>query len=237
MKKYMVRVFVGIGLLFCLLSANAQSDNHLRLAEMSTKSWPNPFRPSLASQEGTPFLFDEWLQGSINSIKGKTYEVEKMKLNLLHGRLLITLDGEEQPRMVIPIHIRSFSIQASDSLYTFHRHLVPVSEIKNPMDPFFLELASGNYYLLAKPGKQAQRENKNVLAKIDEQHNVKYVDYVDYFIENPSGKILPFKNNKKVKAQIFGNDMAQVEKFAKQNKLRWGKAADLTRIVQAANQM
>lgn len=234
--KGLYQAMAFAGLMLVALSVNAQSEKHLTLAEMSVKSWPNPFRASLANQEGTPFLFDEWLPGTIHSVKGKDYSDAKLKFNLLHGRLLVMIDEDSDPRMMVPIHVRTFSISTSDSTYTFHRHLVPVTEIKNPMDPFFMELAAGDYFLLAKPGKQGQREDKNVLAQVDEQHNVKYVDFTDYFVENPEGKIIPFKNSRKVKAQIFGEDLPDLEKYAKQNKLRWGKPADLAMIINQANQ-
>ncbi|MDW3195666.1 MAG: hypothetical protein R8G66_25035 [Cytophagales bacterium] len=224
------------GWLFVLQPVQAQSEDKPSLGELSLKSWPNPFRPSLANQEGSPFLFDEWLKGTIRTVKGYEYSDVIMKFNLLHGRLLIKLDEDAEPRMMAPIRVKSFSVAAEDSTYTFHRHLVPVKEIKKPMDPFFIELAAGDYYLLAKPGKQAQREDRNVLAQIDEQNNVKYVDFVDYFVENPSGKIIPFKNSKKVKGEIFGEDLSVLEKYAKQNKLRWTKPRHLAKIVNQANQ-
>ncbi len=239
MVQKMKSLFTVISLLGILLFAQpgySQSEKHLNLGEMSLKSWPNPFRPSLANQEGSPFLFDDWIRGSIHSVKGKEYADVRMKFNLLHGRLLIMIEGENNPRMMIPIHIKSFSIPFGDSTYTFQRHLVPINQVKNPMDVFFIEMASGDYFLLVKPGKQAQREDKNVLAQIDEQHNVKYVDLVDYFIETPAGEIIPFKNSKKVRAQIFGDDQAELEKYAKQNKLRWGKPTDLAKIVMRANE-
>lgn len=236
-KGGLIRAIFIFGVLMIIQSVQAQSENHLTIGEMSLKSWPNPFKPSLANQVGSPFLIDEWLPGMIHSVKGKDYTEVKLKFNLLHGRLLVKISEEAQPRMMVPIHIKSFSIISADSTYTFFRHLVPVSEQKNPMDPFFIELASGKYYLLSKPGKQAQREDRNVLAQIDEQNNVKYVDFVDYFIENPEGKIIPFKNSKKVKAQIFGDDLPDLEKYAKQNKLRWGKASDLVRIIDQANRL
>ena len=230
-------LLVIAGMLFLVQPLHAQSYTHLTLGEMSLKSWPNPFRPSLANQEGTPFLFDEWLPGVIQSVKGKDYTGIKLKFNLLHGRLLMRQSDDAQPRMMVPIHIKAFSIVYSDTTYTFHRHLVPVREIKNPMDPFFIEMAVGDFYLLAKPGKQAQREDKNVLAQVDEQHNVKYVDFADYFVEDPAGNIIPFKNAKKVKAQIFGDKLVALEKFAKQNKLRWGTPGDLAKIVNEANKL
>lgn len=235
-SKGLIMILTLTGLLLFGQFGRAQSDQQASLGEMSLKSWPNPFRASLANQDGTPFLFDEWVEGMIRTLKGQDYPGVKMKFNLLHGRLLIMIGEEANPRMMVPIHIKSFSIEASDSTHTFVRHLVPVNEIKNPMDPFFIEMASGNYFLLAKPGKQAQREDKNVLAQVDEQHNVKYVDFVDYFIENPAGEIIPFKNSKKVKGLIFGDDLTGLEKFAKQNKLRWGRPADLMQIIKQANQ-
>lgn len=233
----LIAVFALLGMLIASRTVQAQSENHLTIGEMSLKSWPNPFKPSLANQDGTPFLNEEWLPGIINSVKGKDYSDIQLKFNLLHGRLLVRISDDAQPRMMVPIHIKSFSIISSDSTYTFHRHLVPVSEQRSPMDPFFIELASGGYFLLAKPGKQAQREDKNVLAQVDEQHNVKYVDLKDYFVENPAGKIIAFKNSKKVKTQIFGEDLSGLEKYAKQNKLRWGRPADLARIINQANQL
>lgn len=225
-----------VGWLFIVQSVQAQSEEQPSLGEMSLKSWPNPFKPSLANQEGSPFLLDEWLEGTIRTVKGYEYPGVLMKFNLLHGRLLIKLEEKSEPRMMIPIRIKSFSINSKDSTYTFHRHLVPVREVKKPMDAFFIEMAAGDYYLLAKPGKLAQREDKNVLAQVDEQHNVKYLDLEDFFIENPSGKIIPFKNSKKVKGEIFGDDLSELEKYAKQNKLRWNKPRDLAKIVNRANQ-
>lgn len=183
--------------LFVIKPVQAQSEDQPTLGELSLKSWPNPFRPSLANQEGTPFLFDEWLEGTISTVKGHDYSGIQMKFNLLHGRLVIKLEEDAAPRMMAPIHIKSFSIKSADSTCTFHRYLVPVREVKTPMDPFFIELATGDYFLLAKPGKQARREDKNVLARVDEQHHVKYVDFVDYLIQNPEGKIILFKNSKK----------------------------------------
>ncbi len=233
----LIVVFALLGMILVIQPSMGQSENHLTIGEMSLKSWPNPFKPSLADQEGTPYLYDDWLPGIIHSVKGKEYDDIKLKFNLFHGRLLVKISEEAQPRMMVPIHIKSFSIMASDTTYTFYRHLVPVREQKKPMDPFFIEMASGDYFLLAKPGKQAQRESKNVLAHVDEQHNVRYVDIEDYFIENPAGNIIPFKNSKKVKAQIFGEDLPDLEKYAKQNKLKWGKASDLARIIRQANQL
>ena len=232
-------VFVPIlGMLAWLVThpTNAQTDK-VTLMDLSLRNWANPYRPSTANQEGTPFLFDEWDLGTINMVKGKQYTDLRLKYNLLHGRLLLLNEGEASPRMMIPMHIKSFSIRHADSTYTFQRHLVPLSDSKTPMDQFFIELVSGHYFLLARPGKQAQKEERNVLAQIDEQNNVKYVDIVEYFIETPDGKIHLFRNSKKVKAAIFGDQLPAIEKFAKQNKLKWARQADLIQIVSQMNQL
>lgn len=232
--RLILAAFMG---LFALCTDSLAQSEEPSLIDMTVRSWPNPFRPSLASQEGSPFLFESWNPGKIQTVKGIEFEASKLKYNLLHGRLLVIIDGEEAPRMIVPIRIKSFTLETSDSTYQFTRHLVPISETKTPMDPFFIELSSGSYFLLARPGKQPQIEKKNVLAQIDEQHNVKYVDFVDYFIETPDGKIHPFKNSKKVKADIFGEQLPELERFAKQSKLKWGKPRDLSLIVQKAGEL
>ena len=240
MQKKVIQVFtISVVMLWIICQphlASSQSKNQSAILEISTNNWPNPFRSFKSSQEGTPYLFEAWSPGKLETVKGQLHEGGfQLKYNLLHGRLLVLMDGEASPRMIIPIHIKSFSLLVGDSAYTFRRHLVPINDMKTPMDQFFIELVAGEYFLLSKPGKQAQKEEKNILAHTDEQHNVKYVDLLDLYVQRPDGTLVLFKNNKKVRATIFGDQLPVLEKFTKQHKLKWGKTSGLAKIVERAN--
>ena len=227
-------MYVLLGMLLFSQHSQAQSNQHPELNELSV-SWHNANR-SLVDEEGSPYWYNEWLPGTIQSVQGNNYSGIKMKFDLQNGRLLVKQSADPNPRMMNPIHIKSFSIERNDSAFTFHRHLVPISDVKKPTDVFFMELVAGNYYFLAKPVKEEQPDGGN-LAQSDDRREVIYVDVVKYYIQNPSGQIIAFRNSKKVKTLIFGEDLSHLEKYARQNKLRWGKTADLVKIIGQANQL
>ena len=211
----------------------AQFERHPVLNELSLQNWNKP----LTDEEAASFWYDEWLPGTIHTVEGYDYAGVMMKYDIVDGRLLIKQSANSTPRMMKPIHIKSFSMERNDSTFTFRRHLRPVNQLKNPMDVFFIELVAGDFYLLAKPVKEERSNDINPLAPIDDRRNLKYENGISYFVKNPAGKIIPFKNAKKVKTQIFGDNLSALDKYAKKNKLRWGKASDLARIIDKANQL
>ncbi len=209
----------------------AQFERHPVLNELSLVNWNKP----LTDEEAASFWYDEWLPGTIRTVEGYDYAGVMMKYDIVDGRLLIRQSVNSAPRMMKPIHIKSFSMERNDSTITFQRHLMPVREVKNPMDVFFIELVTGDFYLLAKPVKEEQSNDINPLAPVDDRRHLTYENAISYFVKNPAGKIIPFKNTKKVKAQIFGDKLSALDKYAKKNKLRWGKTSDLVRIIHHVN--
>lgn len=226
-------LFVSIGMLLLPQHVLAQFERHPVLNELFINNSSKP----LGDEENATYWDENWLPGTIHTVEGYDYAGVKMKYDILNGRLHIKTSAKSSPRMMNPIHIKSFSIERPDSTFTFRRHLVPVKEVKNPMDVFFLELVAGEFYLLARPIKEVQFDNINPLAPIDDRRNVKYENAITYFVKDPSGKIIPYKNSKKIKKQIFGDSLQDLEKYAKQHKLRWGKPSDLTRIIRQANRL
>ncbi len=213
----------------------AQQGHHPPLNELSLSLQNNPFQ-SFSSEENSAYWHNAWLPGSIQSVQGHDYPGLQMKLDLLNGRLFVKSESDPNPRMMNAILIKSFSLQLNDSMISFHRHLVPVDDVKKPTDVFFIEVVNGDFYLLAKPDKVPQPDGGN-LNQTDDRREVIYVDVVKYFIKSPAGKIILFKNSKKIKAEIFGDQLSQLERYAKQNKLRWGKVADLIKITGEANEL
>ncbi len=186
---------------------------------------------------GTPFLFKEWLPGSMRMTNGRL--VEDIKVNFVNqaGEVMISKPyaGLEVKYGVIELDVVSVTILDNDGDRNFVRYWADTIESSGSELHYFYEvLAAGKVSLLKKPFKLYKRARLRE-AYSNGNNQAKYVLKNEYYLRLPGQK--GYTTLHLTKGNIFkilGKDLAaKAKQLMKAQKGKWSSEKDVANVLEA----
>ncbi|HNP17199.1 MAG TPA: hypothetical protein PKL31_02090 [Fulvivirga sp.] len=176
--------------------------------------------------EGTPFLYDDWSQGSITTTNGAIFTDIKLKYNLYNEQLIFLNEKSNEPFLVDLDKLQEFNIYGLDTLH-FVKNTV-LSSIFNTH--FFQLLYSGPVSLFKVQSKEILQFDAN--SSSPTSNPPRLITRSSLFLVNDDTYCELKKGRKKV-ISCFDDHKVEMENFAKKNKLNFNDERDLVKLFHA----
>lgn len=174
---------------------------------------------------GTPFLYKDFLEGTVILVNGKKYENIPLKYNAFKDELYFR-NPKDNSLLSFVIPVKEFELSGQ-------RYINGLPAIDNFTEKTFYELLTdGEIKLLVKNYKYIL-ENKPYNSAIIEK---KYEDIRSYFILK-DGKMNRFKPSKKDFLIIFEDKSLKIDAFLKKEKIDFKNNLDLVRVIEYYNSL
>ncbi len=177
----------------------------------------------LSTMEGTPFLENEFLKGTITTVDGKVIRNVDLRYNVFNNKMEV----KQKDQLFELTNDLVKRIQMNDRTFDYLKYELD----KNESDGYLELISDGNwklYYRHAKKFKEAQSQ------KAMEEHSrpAEFRDLppVYLLLKDDSGKAIGFRNKKEL-ANIFPNHKNEVHSFMKKNRLKTNNAEDLQKLL------
>ena len=180
---------------------------------------------------GTPYLNDQWAMGVVKLADGRTYKDVPLKYDETQGELYFQDKKEQTLTFVDPVSEFKINYIANDrpkeeTFKNGFKNIPGSSELS-----FFEVLSDGTAQLIKKTAKiQAETKEYNRPLIKSFQDDSKY-----YLIV--SGKVLPFKRDKKFILASLCNKQAELERYMKNNNVDLKSDADLSKLITYYNSL
>ena len=171
-----------------------------------------------ADIQGTPYLFDDWLPGSVTTESGKTYDNLKLKYNIRFSQLLF-LNQDNQP-LSFKEPVKAFTIKN----ITFAKGFPPVDT--QTTSTFYQVLADGKIKLL-KYTKKVIEERQTYGATAMEKS---YRAMQSYYLLKDD-KIIRVRADKKPILATLSDHAAQLDAYIKDNKVNLKDDAGMAQVI------
>ncbi|QKJ32098.1 hypothetical protein HQ865_20795 [Mucilaginibacter mali] len=176
-----------------------------------------------ADVEGSPYLSKDWADGSVTVDKG-VYKDLKLKYDLKDDAVIFA--GKDNAPMNFSDPVKRFSLNGRVFANGFP---VVGPQGKNA---YYEVLSDGKTKLLKHYVKHIQESKTYGSAAV----NREYVQTETYFVFN-DGKMIPAKADRKTLLDIFADKTAQLDAYAKANKINFKKDTDLGKLVDYYNSL
>jgi len=210
-------------LLVIVQQAKAQFVQDINGHPMQTKSYEGV--------QGSPYLSDQWAMGVVKMTDGRTYKDVPLKYDEVQDELYF--QDKKAQTLAFVDHVNEFKINyvANNKPYekVFRNGFknIPGSSEAS----FFEVLSDGTAQLLKKTTKvQAETREYNAPVVKNFEENAKY-----YLIV--SGKVIPFKKDKKFILENLPNKRTELEAYIKTNNINLKDDADLAKLISYYNSM
>jgi len=175
---------------------------------------------------GSPYLFENWMKGTVTTLSGKTHQISALKLDLVTSQLLFK--GSENEMFTFSEEIAGIVLQSEESA---SRELVfkkgfSGSKGLAPSD-FVQVLAEGKTTLLKKTNKIISESRAYNSSTVDKSITTS----TTYFFKNEKGELLVFSLSRKNFIQNFSSHQEEIKQFLEANKLNWKDDGDLVKVV------
>jgi hypothetical protein len=220
--KYLLNIFI----FFCfagITTANAQFLKNNEGRVVTTKDYTDI--------DGSPYLYDNWLPGTVKLSNGQTYKDVMLKYDLLKDEVLFKGKDDEMLAFVQPV--TEFTIaktEIGNVILHFKKGFTGLTDYT--ANAYFEVLADGGTQLLKKLTKtitESQQFNSATKTR-------NFADKITYYIVK-SSKITWVKNDKKAILAALANKQPQLEAYLKTNKVDFKNDDDLGRLVTYYNSL
>lgn len=175
---------------------------------------------------GTPFLFQDWFNGSITTDDGRIYSAYRLRYNAYHQTVFF-LNGTDSLEVNEPIKEFVLAVKYADSLVMMR--FVNGAQYKKERKPVFYELlVDGDKGQLLKLNKKIVTDAANGLPIPDGRHFFGFE--TSYFYYNKTTKkLIPLKQDAANVATVL-DITSEAEKNSIASQYDYAKEADLKKI-------
>ncbi|QKJ28957.1 hypothetical protein HQ865_04045 [Mucilaginibacter mali] len=159
--------------------------------------------------EGSPYLYDAWMPGTVKMNYGSVYTNISLKLNEQEGKLYFKGKNDEVLEFVDPV--TEFTLNGM--------HFIAEA------GTFYQVLADGSTKLLKQPVKEIQ-ETKTYGSAVASKT---FIAADKYFVMS-NGKLTAVKKDKKAILAALAGKQAEVEAYMKKESLNFKNDADLAKL-------
>ena len=235
MNSFVKLITYYISIFFIIQSVNAQSalvqqENLEKIGE----NWHNgsvlTFDNRYKGVNGTPFLFEDWLPGSITLISDTIITDLFLKYDVNEGRLYRKVNLNKA-NLILNYKIKSFKMIDIGYEKTYLKMALEDGEPET-----FVELLSkGKLNLLAKPECRLRKADKNSSYGTGRQYD-EYIHSSELFIFNTNTQVLkPVKNSRKFFLEQMADKEDAIKKYLKRNKPFLKEASAVIKLVNYYN--
>ena len=179
--------------------------------------------------EGSPYLKDEFVNGSIYTVQKVHFEEVPLRYNIFNDELEFKTPTNEVLALATPDIVEKVVI--GDTILVFLSY-VDSNKTKNG---YFLLLEEGKASLYAKPGVIFKKETLPEAYKDPEPAKFQKISD-DYYLGFNTGSAIPV-NNKKSLVAAFPDNQEKIEKYISKNKIKTNKPGSLTELVKYYNSL
>ncbi|OAQ38654.1 hypothetical protein A5893_14710 [Pedobacter psychrophilus] len=173
---------------------------------------------------GTPYLYDNWTNGSITTEDGKIYTNRALKYDLFEDVLYFkSAKGES---MTFLESLRSFELDNSelDNKEVYKNGFPPIDNLTTLS--YYKLIYDGTIASLLMKNKKYISESKPYNSSTTEK---KFVDIITYYIFR-NGKMEKFKPSKKEILTLFSDKSEQINEFIKSSNIDYKNDEDLAKV-------
>ncbi len=210
-------------LLICLISTIANGQSTLSFAD-GTSVMESDYSNVL----GSPYLIDEWREGSVILISGKVFQ--KISLKYSEKDDEVYFKNEKNEPMSFNEKVRSFTLKEDDKLHLYQNGY-----------PDGLGITNKSYLDVLAQGKTAEflkRSSKSVIDSKDYASaviNRRFMEVIKYYLFL-SSKMYVVKKDQKSILSVFTNDkQEELLKFIKDNNLNLKNEIDIVKVINYYN--
>lgn len=210
MKKIIVTILL---VSITIVSSNAQST----LSDANGRALVSAKNPEI---EGSPYLYDDWKNGSVKLTNGTVYDNSELKVDLLENHLLFK--GSNNEPLMFSESVKEFILfldndKTHGKLYRYG--------YDNTMD-FYEVLVDGKCQLL-----KLHKKSIGAKASYASSTTVKMIlDAINYYIYK-SGSLITVKKDKKSVLSALGDKQAELESYIKTNNIKFKDENDIVKLV------
>ena len=222
-------IFRQLFIVFLITNAFLAKGQYKYLNDISGR----PFLESnYADVEGSPYLTDAWVKGTVKFSNGKTHTDIYIKYDQVADELLFRDAENHTMRFVDRISEFKIIYLANDKAYEklFRNGLINIDE--NNVNAFYEVLIDGRISLLKRTRKKV-----NEIKAFDSTVAVKRIAEVhDYYLSR-KGELFRLKKDRKSLLALLNDQAEQIEKFINQNKLNIKEETQLISIISYYNSL
>nr|WP_294944440.1 hypothetical protein [uncultured Mucilaginibacter sp.] len=180
--------------------------------------------------EGTPYLYPDWVPGSVKLTDGTTNDAPiELKYNLVSDE--VSFKDKAGQELVFVKPVAEFTLNSADNSGLPHKYRSGYKDIEGTAPASFFEvLADGKVQLLKRFTKLLFESQPIGSASKLQQ----FIDKTKYYLVI-NGKALQVKNDKKALLAALGDKQAQLEDYIKANKVNFKNDAQLGKLVDYYN--
>jgi hypothetical protein len=176
--------------------------------------------------EGTPFLFDDWQDGSVTLKNSMLYINQKIKYDIYMDRILIMNPQKNVPQLITKDRVKAFAI-VTDTVDTVY--------FENFVHSYYQILCVGKATLMAKHSKHLLEADEikgdfNTRKNDEFSHGIK-----KFFIMTSDKEIHKVKTNMKSISTIFPGVSESLKEYSKENLLNLKNESDLVSLIKYYN--
>ncbi len=176
--------------------------------------------------EGSPFLFDMWVNGTVKFTTGESYKNVPLKYNLLTDELYFKNKQGDTLTFVDPVRefILQYDLNSNNAVKHFRNGFGPTG--KNTDKSFYEVLVDGTIQLLKKTTATIA-ESKEYNATLVHREVAKDIRY--YLVK--SGQINPLKREEKSILTLADDKADRLKAYIKANNLNLKNDDDLAKLI------
>jgi hypothetical protein len=182
--------------------------------------------------EGTPYLYPDWVPGSVKLTDGTTNDAPiELKYNLVSDE--VSFKDKAGQELVFVKPVAEFTLNSVDNNGLPHKYRGGYKDIEGTTPASFFEvLADGKVQLLKRFTKLLFESQPIGSASKLQQ----FIDKTKYYLII-NGKALQVKNDKKALLAALGDKQAQLEDYIKSNKINLKNDAQLGKLIDYYNSL
>ena len=172
---------------------------------------------------GTPYLFDDWVKGTVTINKGTQFVGVDLKYDIVSDELIFKSEKGESQTFVEPV--REFTLKTEKgNLHVFRNGFVPVDDAK-PIS-FYEVLVDEKTALLKRSSKSIQEE-----VSYSSATKVKNFQPATAYYLAKDSKLTKIKNDKKSVLAALPEKSTQLEAYIKAQKLDLKNDSHLVKLI------
>ncbi len=171
---------------------------------------------------GTPFLFDNWIKGTVWLENGSVYKEVFLKYSSFNDELFFK-NPKDEILLAFVLPVKSFSLEIGTETYLYRNGFPEIDNFGKKT--FYRVLFDGGITFLVKNYK-TMMENKPYNSATIEK---KFVENNGYYVFK-DGAMKRFKPTKKDFLELFSTKASEIETFIKKEKIDFKNNSDLIKI-------
>ncbi len=179
--------------------------------------------------EGSPYLNDEFVNGSIYTVQKVQFEEVPLRYNIFNDELEFKTPTDEVLALATPDIVEK--VVMGDTILVF----LSYDESNKTKNGYFVLLEEGKASLFVKPGVIYKKATPPAAYKDPEPAKFQKISD-EYYLGFDSGSAIPV-NNKKSLIAAFPDNQDKIEKYISKNKIKTNKPESLTELVKYYNSL